>query len=71
MFKKGQRVFDIRFGWGTVLKVYKENGYPVQVSYQGNKKAYTLDGLYNTSDKGRSLFFAEPEITLSMSSPPW
>lgn len=42
IFKVGDRVFDIRHGWGTVVRIYNTKGYPVFVQFyldQSNEKS--------------------------------
>lgn len=68
MFKVGQRVWDIRLGWGTVTSVSRAESkrYPMEVQFEGAKDVYTLEG-GSTHMNRRSLFFEEiliPESAL-------
>ena len=44
VFKVGDKVFDIQFGWGEVYTIDSEGHYPVCVSYEETKTSYTNDG---------------------------
>ena len=50
IFKKGDRVFDIRFGWGTVKEVLDTSyhNYPIMVFFDniGNVITYASDGSF-------------------------
>lgn len=50
IFKKGDRVFDIRFGWGTVKEVLDTlyHNYPIIVFFDniGNVITYASDGSF-------------------------
>jgi len=50
IFKKGDRVFDIRFGWGTVKEVLDTSyhNYPIIVFFDniGNVITYASDGSF-------------------------
>lgn len=54
MFKLGDKVFDIHFGWGTVLLV-NNGAYPVLVDFLWTTEDFTIDGRYE-EDSPRSLF---------------
>lgn len=46
VFKKGDKVFDIHYGWGIVVEVFRKH-YPVHVRFEemcGNI-SYTFDGI--------------------------
>ncbi len=49
IFKKGDRVFDYLFGWGTVISYYKSFTYGVEVKFDnyGRKESFTHDGRYD------------------------
>lgn len=58
-FKKGDKVFDILFGWGEVIEI--EDGdfkYLLQVKFKEESVYYTLDGKY-LEDAPRTLSFTE------------
>lgn len=44
-FKKGDKVFDILFGWGEVIGMTDEK-YPVKVEFEEGSVGYTFDGKY-------------------------
>jgi hypothetical protein len=47
IFKEGDKVFDISFGWGEVVEIL--NGpynYPIMVDFNDKYHYYTLDGRY-------------------------
>lgn len=43
-FKKGDKVFDILFGWGEVIEINFSYTYPITVDFAGRNEAYTLGG---------------------------
>lgn len=61
VFKEGQRVYDLVWGWGTVAEVAElEDRYPVEVDFDGGcKDWFTIEGCPD-DDGARTLFFAEP-----------
>jgi hypothetical protein len=48
IFKKGDRVFDIRYGWGTIVSVNNKNDlWPIEVVFDDDEimaDEYTFDG---------------------------
>lgn len=45
IFKKGDRVFDKAYGWGTVYEIENYDRYAVRVIFDDNcKYSYTLEG---------------------------
>lgn len=64
IFKKGDRVFDIRFGWGKVVYKDKEILFPIGVQFDDDDDSqeivfYTNDGKNMPSDKLPLLSFTE------------
>lgn len=67
IFKVGDRVFDIRNGWGTVVRIYNTKGYPVFVQFyldESNEKskfnkAYSKKGYSQGLDNVPLLSFTE------------
>ena len=60
-FQKGDRVFDLRFGFGEVYALdTPENYYPVVVSFKGRgiQDGYTYEGAFASNEK-RSLWHAD------------
>lgn len=53
-FKKGQKVYDIRYGWGIVSLVVPGGGYQVLVEFEDpdedHDESYTFDGKSQTDD---------------------
>lgn len=43
-FKKGDKVFDIRYGWGEVVLIKDGNVFPVKVNFENYNKSYKKDG---------------------------
>ena len=61
IFKKGDRVFDIDYGWGEVTETHylETTLYPILVKFQTSSVYYTRDGKSNTSDSHPILSFTE------------
>lgn len=60
IFKAGDRVFDIHFGWGMIKFILSENtSYPVLVQFNTMDIRYTLDGKKSTHHTSSSLSFTE------------
>ena len=62
IFKVGDRVFDIMYGWGVVEELHQdeERSYPLTVRFPGfDTLYYTRDGKSNTSDSHPILSFTE------------
>lgn len=61
IFRVGDRVFDIIFGWGKVTEVYyfQNRNYPVSVQFENSIIKYTYDGKWNTADSYSRLSFTE------------
>ena len=61
--KAGDKVWDIRLGWGSVHHINANNVYPVAVSFPKNGRLlYTIDGLYQKDDITQSLYWDEVKI---------
>ncbi|MGL5057535.1 MAG: hypothetical protein ACRC6A_09255 [Fusobacteriaceae bacterium] len=61
MFKVGDKVYDVRLGWGVVVRII-EGIYKIEVSFKEHKALYTDDGFIDHKDTNRSLFFKEIAI---------
>ena len=61
IFKVGDRVFDLIYGWGKVTEVYylQNRDYPVSVQFENSIIKYTYDGKWNTADSYLRLSFTE------------
>ena len=61
IFEKGDKVFDIIFGWGKVTEVYylQDRDYPVSVQFENSIIKYTYDGKWAHSDSYSRLSFTE------------
>lgn len=46
IFKVGDKVYDIRFGWGEVVAIIADRSYPVEVDFNGCEETYTYTGQY-------------------------
>lgn len=71
MFKLGDRVFDIRYGWGTVIEIDTDNKFPICVDFVLKKANYTEFGCYMEGDT-RSLYHHDytPTEQLPLKSSP-
>lgn len=49
-FEQGEKVFDIRMGWGVVREITKEKTYKVHVDFYMDQENYTIDGKSNRDD---------------------
>ena len=61
IFEKGDKVFDIIFGWGKVTEVYylQDRDYPVSVQFENSIIKYTYDGKWAHGDSYSRLSFTE------------
>ena len=61
IFKVGDRVFDIRYGWGEVVEIDKDENttYPVFVNFNNFIERYTLNGLDKKINETPILSFTE------------
>ncbi len=51
VFKKGDRVFDIEYGWGNVYDIDIQDRHTIRVIFDDNcKHSYLFDGMY--ADQG-------------------
>lgn len=65
IFKIGDRVFDIKHGWGTVALRLKESEDPYyrwRVDFTYHRESYTDEGESKISDAYRSLSFTEYDL---------
>ena len=65
IFKVGDRVFDIKHGWGTVALRLKESEDPYyrwSVDFTYHRESYTDEGKSKISDAYRSLSFTEYDL---------
>lgn len=66
IFKVGDRVFDIRFGWGTVIDDNRCLLYPIGVQFdKGDSKeiiVYTNNGISDVNKKFSLLSFTEYKL---------
>ena len=61
-YKVGDKVWDIRLGWGKVIEIESEKYYtPVMVDFVRCFKSYTYDGKDSKSHENRMLMFKEVE----------
>ena len=58
----GEKVFDIRFGWGEIISVNVELEYPYLVSVEKTKNRYNLDGKYISFDLKPTLSLTEYDL---------
>lgn len=50
IFKEGDKVFDIRFGWGKVIDYEYDDTYPLEVQFEDTREAYTYNGILNATE---------------------
>lgn len=64
IFKKGDRVFDIDYGWGEVTETHyiETTLYPILVKFQTSSVYYTLDGKWAHGDSYLKLSFTEYDL---------
>lgn len=63
MFKENDRVWDMRYGWGTVVSITEEDLYPVVVKFEHSiVRKYFKDGRWDKTDRNRILFFQEISV---------
>lgn len=63
-FRVGDRVYDVRHGWGIVESIDFDVDYPIDVAYDnGSSSTFTQEGKALTFDSCRFLFFVKPTIT--------
>jgi hypothetical protein len=44
IFRKGDKVYDIIYGWGEVQWADANGSYPMDVKFKNSTQEYTLDG---------------------------
>ncbi|MGL5050649.1 MAG: hypothetical protein ACRC6E_08515 [Fusobacteriaceae bacterium] len=72
MFKVGDKVYDIKFGFGEVVEIRECGLNNVGVKFGNFVRFYTQYGFYGAIDFNRSLFFEEIEIPVSaLTRPRW
>lgn len=60
--KVGDKVWDIRMGWGVVDELELDSYYPISVDFTHVGDTYTLEGFHRDTDVNPSLFWDEIEI---------
>lgn len=60
--KVGDKVWNIRLGWGVVRELMNLSDYPIYVSFERGAGTYTWDGYYILEDLNPSLFWDEIEV---------
>ena len=59
IFKVGDIVFDIRFGWGEVKEIQKDGTHVIKVDFDNYSSNYTRDGKDYHTDLSPILSFTE------------
>ena len=59
MFKVGDKVFDVQYGWGRVVEIDVNEEFPIGVDFIESIESYTLDGKYYYEDNYPRLSFTE------------
>ena len=49
-FRVGDRVFDIRYGWGEIESIDSTRAYPITAVFNGSKTNYTYKGESSTGN---------------------
>lgn len=66
IFRKGDKVFDIRYGWGTIVKYNATQNYPIEVKFDKNDLEelirYTKYGKDYKLDDAGLLSFTEYDL---------
>lgn len=62
MFKVGDKVFDIQYGWGQVTGIFISLDYPVFVEFNGASQSYTSDGKFYKKSQQAVLSFTEYKL---------
>ena len=44
IFKEGDKVFDIQYGWGIVKRIDFDANYPIFCRFDNDKQCYSIDG---------------------------
>ena len=58
--KKGDKVWSIKFGWGTIVEIIERTGCPVGVDFENSCRLwYCIDGRYSQNDILPSIFWNE------------
>ena len=60
--KVGDKVWEIRYGWGKIVKVNKKLIYPIEAKFKNIYTDYTLGGKGFSGDLNPTLFWNEFEI---------
>jgi len=50
VFKVGDKVFDLRNGWGVINKIYEDFVFPIKVNFDDTFDCYTYDGKFDNSN---------------------
>jgi len=50
VFKVGDKVFDLRNGWGVINKIYEDFVFPIKVDFGDTFDCYTYDGKFDNSN---------------------
>ena len=58
----GDKVWDIRQGWGVVSKITPSHTYPIDVEFEYEDDTYTWDGYFTLDNVNPSLFWDEIKI---------
>jgi hypothetical protein len=56
VFKVGDKVFDIKYGWGVVDRIWSDGMYPVSVKFLIDEEHYTYNGRQYPKDPPRLSF---------------
>jgi hypothetical protein len=59
VFKKGDRVFDIQYGWGIVTHIFGDHSFPIRIQYSHEANYYTSSGKASVNESKSILSFTE------------
>lgn len=62
IFKVGDKVFDIFYGWGEVKEIQEECTHVIRVDFDNYSKNYTKDGKYYHTHLSPILSFTEYDL---------
>lgn len=61
IFRKDDRVFDVRYGWGIVQFINNLDSFPLYVKFENGYAKYTIDGKNSTKSIAPELSFTRYE----------
>lgn len=59
IFRVGDKVYDFRYGWGTVERINNGLNYPIRVKFVDGLSSYSNEGYFNKSYRIPTLSFTK------------